>query len=210
MPLAAGLFGHRITRGQLLAVLLIAFSLAALPIGFSTAADRLNSGSLIASVVGALSIAVALSALRAPTARAIAAGMFYGVADAAIKAVSVGWRAHGISALVSGWTGLAAVATFAGFLAFQAALASDGAISAISLMNALAALVALGCGLIGFGESLGAHPAAVIGHVIAIAVVLGCVPLLAAAQAEMSEAIESVDGRGSPPAASLHPDYRPG
>ena len=36
VPLAAGFFSHRITRSQVLAVLLIAASLAALPIGFST------------------------------------------------------------------------------------------------------------------------------------------------------------------------------
>ncbi len=209
VPLAAGLFGHRITRGQVAAVLLIAVSLAALPIGFSTAVDRLHAGALIAAVAGASVLALAISAVRAPVARAIAAGILYGVADAAIKAVSIGWRLHGGSALLSGWTGLAALATFAGFLAFQAALRGDGAISAISLMNAFAALVALACGLLGFGESLGATPAAVIGHVIAIALVLGCVPVLAAAQAEMSDAIEPADDRVAPP-PPVHAGHPPG
>ncbi len=122
--------------------------------------------------------------------RAIAAGVFYGVADAAIKAVSLGLHRHGVGAVLSGWTVVAAVATFAGFLAFQSALREDGAISAISLMTALAALIALICGVIAFGESLGAHAGAVVAHLGAIAVVLGCVPVLAAAQAQLAAAAE--------------------
>jgi enterochelin esterase-like enzyme len=194
VPLAAGLFSYRITPRQLLAVLAIAAGLAVLPVGFSSAADRLDAGSLVVSVALAVAAAAVLAARRAQWTRAVAAGIMYGVADAAIKAVSIGWRAHGPAALWSGWTALAAVATFAGFLAFQAALHSDGPISSISLMNALAALVALVCGLTAFGESLGTSPVAVAGHVLAIALVLGCVPVLAAAQGRMAQAPEAPEG----------------
>src|SRR6201999_3997375 len=55
VPLAAGVFRHRVTRGQGLAVLLMAVGLATLPIGFSTMADRLDPGRLIAVLaVGAV------------------------------------------------------------------------------------------------------------------------------------------------------------
>ena len=203
VPIAAGIFGQPITRSQLLAVLLIAAGLAALAVGFSTARDQLAGAWLIAGIAIALALALAISRTRAAWARAVAAGIFYGVADAAIKAVSVGWRVHGSSALLSGWTALAMLATFGGFLAFQAALAGEGAIAPISLMNAFAALVALGCGLFAFGESLGGGAGVVLTHVLAIAVVLGCVPVLAAAQAAIVEAGHDRDQRPAPRAGPL-------
>jgi hypothetical protein len=186
VPLAACLFGHRISRRQTVAVLCVALALAVLPIGLSTGHDHLHPGRLVltASIWGV--IALGFAATRSASALAIAAGAFYGIADASIKAVSVNWRVHGLVAIVSGWTVLAAVATFAGFLAFQAALRADGAVGAISLMNALAAMVALACGLLAFGESLGRSTGAVIVHLVAIAAVLGCVPTLAAAQDRMA------------------------
>ena len=108
------------------------------------------------------------------------------MADAAIKAISVRWSSHGAEALISGWTVLVLAATFAGFLSFQAALRTGSAVPAISLMTAFAALVALACGVFGFGESLGTSPAAVVVHLFAVAVVLGCVPVLARAQVEIA------------------------
>ncbi|MGI8506589.1 MAG: alpha/beta hydrolase-fold protein [Solirubrobacteraceae bacterium] len=210
VPLAAGFFSHRITRSQLAAVMMIAASLAVLPIGFSTARDHLHGGALGVSVLVAALAGIAVSALRGAPLRAIAAGVFYGVADAAIKAISIGWGAHGASALLSVWTPVAALATFGGFLAFQTALRGESAISSISLMNAFATLVALACGLLAFGESLGADPVAVIAHLAAIGVVLGCVPVLAAAQAEMAQTAEHPDGRSSqtpPSPPSLQPRF---
>ena len=197
VPLAASVFGHRITRGQLTAVLLIALALAILPIGFSTARDHLRAGTLVSCSVAAGAAGLAVAAVRMTALRAIAAGIFYGVADAAIKAVSLGLHRHGAGAVLSGWTAAAAVATVAGFIAFQSALREDGAVGAISLMTALAALVALICGVLAFGESLGAHAGAVVAHLGAIAVVLGSVPVLAAAQAQLAAAGEPAAGRGA-------------
>jgi hypothetical protein len=210
VPLAAGFFKHRITSAQLLAVLLIAVSLATLPIGFSSARDRLHPTTLALAVAVFVLLALAVSGWRSSVGRAIAAGLFYGVADAAIKAISVGWRAHGLTAVLSGWTALAAAGTFAGFLAFQSALSNGGAVSPISVMNALAALAGLACGLAAFGESLGASGLIVGGHLVAIAVVLGCVPVLAAAQAGIAGGAEPAAGRATPPSGALRPEYRPG
>jgi enterochelin esterase-like enzyme len=203
VPLAAGIFLHRITRGQLLAVLAMAVGLAVLPIGFSTGTDRLAPNALIATSATVVVAGAVLAAGRRPGLLAVAAGAFYGVADAAIKAVSTDWHVHGAAALWSGWTVLAALATFAGFLAFQAALQSGNAISSISLMNALAALVALACGLIAFGEKLGTSPTALIAHGLAIAVILGCVPVLAAAQMRLAAAAEHGNATGAPPAPTV-------
>jgi hypothetical protein len=193
VPLAAGLFAHRIPRRRLVAVVLTAAGLATLSLGLSDAGDQLQTGLLIASVAIVLVIALAIGFVRTAPLLAIAAGLLYGVADAAIKAVSVGWAADGSASLRSGWTVLAALATLGGFLAFQSALRAGGPISAISLMNSLSALVALGCGLIAFNESLGASPAAIVVHLLAIALVLGCVPVLASAQTEIGELAETGD-----------------
>jgi len=195
VPLAAGIFGQRVTRSQMLAVLLIAAGLASLPIGLPHVHDRLNDGRLIAIVAVCAVAALIVARLAWAWAKAVAAGLFYGIADAAIKAVSVNYQAHGASALLSGWTALVVLGTFAGFLAFQAALRREDAVSAIALMNAVAALAAAGFGLLAFAESLGSDAWAALGHVLAIAVILACVPVLVAAQAALAEPAEARDDR---------------
>jgi hypothetical protein len=150
----------------------------------------------------AVVLALALSRLGCAWCKAVAAGVLYGVADAAVKGVSVGWRIHGAGALVSGWTALAAGATFGGFLAFQAALQDEGAVSSISLMTAVSAITGMSCGLLAFGESLGTDPLTVTAHLLAIAVVLGCVPVLAAAQTALAASGEVAE-EPPPLAASL-------
>lgn len=206
VPVAAGMFHHRIGRHQILAVIVIAAGLATLPIGFSTARDHLDDGSLVVVVAICAAGGLAIARARRGWTRAIAAGVFYGIADAAIKAVSLGWDRHGLGAVASGWTVVAAAGTFAGFLAFQSALEQDGAVAAISLMNALAALVALGCGLGAFGESLGANAGVVAAHLLAIAVILAAVPVLAVAQAAIVEAADDRDQRPPPrPVAATQP-----
>jgi hypothetical protein len=202
VPLAAGVCDHRITRQEVVAILVIAAGLAALPVGFSTARDRPETGALIVAVALAAPAGLAISAVSAAWARAVAAGIFYGVADAAIKAISLDWQRHGAAALLSGWTAAAAVGTFAGFLALQSALAKDGPVAAISVMNALAALVALACGLGAFGESLGSSAGLILLHVVGIGVILAGVPVLAGAQAAMAQSAAGPDQR---PAARRAP-----
>lgn len=187
VPLAAGFFGQRVTTSQLMAVLLMAAGLAALPLGLPRVHDHLDAGLLIAVMAAGTTVAAAVASLAPAWAKATAAGIFYGIADAAIKAVSVNLQAHGTSALLSGWTAVAVLGTFAGFLAFQAALRRDDAVTAIAVMNAFAALLAAVFGVSAFGESLGSEFWVVVAHVVAIAVVLACVPVLASAQAALAE-----------------------
>lgn len=187
IPLAAGVFGHRISTAQTATVLVIAAALAVLPVGFATTRDHLSGGSLGLVVVVGATAAAGVARFRRPALRAIAAGGFYGLADAAIKAVSLGWPHHG---LVSPWTAVAAAGTFAGFLAFQAALKGD-AVPAISLMNGLATVTAAVCGVLAFGESLGTGAPVTVVHVLAIAAVLGGIPVLAAAQTAIVQPAEA-------------------
>jgi hypothetical protein len=197
VPLVARTFGHRVGRAQLVAVVVVALSLASLPIGFSGGHNRLQGGALIGAALIALIAASGLGLTARTTTRAIAAGLFYGVADAAIKADALGVRAHGGAALLSGWTILAALATFGGFLAFQHALRGEDAVNPITLMNAFTAVIAAALGIVAFGESLGTSPAASIGHVMAIALVLACVRPLARAQQQLTASAGAPDPHGS-------------
>ncbi len=206
VPLAAGIFHHRVSRAQALVVLLIALALATLPIALGASHDRTHPAALVSSVVVASLVGIALGAGRRAWLRAAAAGVLYGVADAAIKADAVGWHLHGASTLLSGWTIVAVLATFGGFVAFQAALRSGDAVSAISIMTALCALIALAFGVAGFGESLGRTPAIVALHLLAILLVIACVPVLARAQHEIAEGDGSrLAAAESPPRSASRP-----
>ncbi len=188
VPLAARAFGYRVGLVQLLAVLVIAVSLLSLPIGFSHRHDHLHSGALIGAALLISLAALALASRPRASTRAIAAGLCYGVADAAIKADSLALRIHGGGALLSGWTVLAGLATFGGFVCFQAALRDEPAVNTISLMTAFTALAALALGVFAFGESLGTSTAAAVMHLAAIALVLACVAPLARVQQQLADA----------------------
>ena len=212
VPVAARVLGQRVGRAQLIAVAVVAVSLASLPVGLGHHHGHLQPGALLMAALVAVLAAMAL-ALRGRTfLQAIASGGLYGVADAAIKADALGLRIHGPGALLSGWTILAALATFGGFLAFQAALRGRNAVQPLSLMNAFTAVTAVGLGVGGFGESLGAGTPASIAHLIAIALVLACVRPLTRAQEHLIHANEpdiATPADGSP-RATRAPAARPG
>src|SRR6185437_6346175 len=136
VPLAAGVFRHRVTGRQVLAVLLIAGGLAALPVGFSTTADHLAAGRLIATVaVGAVAGAI-LWRVPTPSALAAAAGTFAGFLCFQ-AALDTGDAVPGISLMTAG---TALVALACGLGAFGESL---GAGAAASVMHGLAIAVVL-------------------------------------------------------------------
>ena len=182
VPVAARIMGQRVGRAQLVAVAVVAVSLASLPIGLGHHHGHLQPGALLMAALVAVLVAMALALRGRTLLQAIASGCLYGVADAAIKADALALRIHGPDALLSGWTMLAALATFGGFLAFQAALRGRDAVAPLSLMNAFTAVTAVGLGVGGFGESLGVSTTASVAHLIAIALVLACVRPLTRAQ----------------------------
>jgi CubicO group peptidase (beta-lactamase class C family)/enterochelin esterase-like enzyme len=181
VPLAARLFGHRVTRRQLAVIAVIAASLASLPLGFGPAHGHLRPGPLIAFALVVMLAGGLLSRRRGAAALAVGAGVLYGAADAAVKAESLALRFHG-AGILTGWTLLAALCTLGGFVAFQAALRAGDAVRPLSLMNVFTALAAIVLGIVAFGERLGTGPAADALHATAIAAVLACVRPLAGAQ----------------------------
>jgi CubicO group peptidase (beta-lactamase class C family)/enterochelin esterase-like enzyme len=181
VPLAARVFGHRVARRQLAAIVLIAVSLASLPLGFGEGHAHLYGGLLVAAALFVMLTGGLLAPRGGATALAVAAGAFYGVADGAIKAASIALRFQG-AGILTGWTLLVALCTLGGFLAFQAALQKGDAVQPLSLMNAFTALAATALGIAAFGERLGSSPATGLLHAAAIVVVLACVRPLAGAQ----------------------------
>lgn len=199
-PLAARLFGARVTRTQLVAVALVAASLSVLAIGGAEHGSRVSSGVLIAVALAGGGLIAVLYRTGWRGGRAIAAGIGYGIADAAVKADAIAVHHGGLAALVSGWTILAAAATLGGFVSFQAALRRDDAVSAIALMNTFATVVAIALGVGAFAETLGRSAAATTVDFAAIAVLLACVRPLARGQESLTA--EDATGAGPPPLAS--------
>ena len=147
-------------------------------------------------------LAMAGAAVLGPVAgsitQAIAAGVLYGAADAAIKADAVALRVHGVGGLLSGWTVLAGLCTFGGFLCLQAALRRSDAVRPISLMTAFTALTAAGLGVVAFGEPFGTTPPASVAHGVAIVLVLACVWPLARAQQRLIVPVSAVGSAEQP------------
>jgi enterochelin esterase-like enzyme len=182
LPVAARLFGVSVGRAQIRAIGVIAVCLCLLPLGFAGRHGHFSPGILIGGAVVTGAVATAVAAVPRGVTRAAAAGLCYGLADAAIKADALGLRIHGAGGLLSGWTVLASVATLAGFASFQSALGQSHAVTAVSVMNALAAVSAIALGVLAFGESLGATPIWGAVNIAAIATVLVCIRPLARGQ----------------------------
>ena len=89
VPLAARLVGQSVTREQLVAIAIIAICLASLPIGFAASHGHLHAGVLIAAAMLAMAAGAVLAPVAGSITQAIAAGVLYGAADAAIKADAV-------------------------------------------------------------------------------------------------------------------------
>ena len=197
VPLAARVFGHRVRSPQLAAIAIIAVSLISLPIGFGAAHAHFHAGLLKASALLVVLAGAMLAPRGGTAALAIAAGAFYGAADAAIKAASIGIRFHGTSVL-SGWTLLAGLCTFGGFVAFQAALRDGDEVRPLTLMNAFTALAAVALGMAAFGEPLGSSPVSGVMHGLAILLVLACVRPLAGAQQRLVQGAPPPDSTPAP------------
>jgi len=189
VPLAVIFFKAPLRRSQALAVLAIAAALGSLPLGLAPAREKLSSPTLALILAVVFAATVMAARTGRPAGLAIAAGLSYGGADAAIKALIVLIGHRDATGVLVQWLPIAVLATGGGFVCFQRALAKGDAVSAVALMSALAALVALACGLVAFAEPFGREPIIWGGHLLAVGVVLACVWPLAAAQASIARQI---------------------
>jgi hypothetical protein len=202
VPLAAGVLGHRVTRGEAAGVALMALALAALSVGLHARphSAHLDDAALAVYLVGAAAAAAALVAVRSTPARraarlGLAGGVLYGGADLAIKALTdVASRDGAVAVVRSPWLPAAVLATAGAFFCFQRALQTGRALPVIALMTAATNLVSVVGGLLVLGEPLGRTPALVALHVAAFLLTGLAAWLLAPAQAALTE---PADG-GSP------------
>ena len=214
IPLAARLLGLGVGRRQLRAIAVVALALTALALGPAPGHHHVQVGVLLAAALAGGGVVAVLARTRRGPALAVGAGVAYGIADAAIKAVGVGLRAGQINGGTPGWVLLGVMATFGGFVCFQSALQRSDAVTAISLMNAVAAVTALALGLVAFGESLGRGPVMAAVHAAAILSVLVCLrPLVRGQQAIIGTSPEpetpAADTSQAPTAAlPAHPVLR--
>jgi hypothetical protein len=113
----------------------------------------------------------------------VAAGVLYGLADAATKAALHAGGA--LAALLSPWVVLVAAASALAFFCFQRGLQIGPPLPVIVLMTAATNLVAVAGGLVVFAEPLGASPATSALHVLAFGLVGAAAWRLSAAQARL-------------------------
>jgi lysyl-tRNA synthetase class 2 len=178
-PIAVLAFGQRLRAAEWIAILVMAAGLGglSLTVGHVAAQVSFDARGLAlfaasAGVVGAL-VAVTGGRRRA-LSLGVASGIFYGAADAAIKALTEILEAHGaLGVVTSPWLGVAVLASLAGCVAFQRGLQVGHGLVVIALSTAGTVLVAVVAGLSVFGDSLGAGAGSVTVHVVALLAVIG-------------------------------------
>lgn len=189
-PIATRAFGHRLSRGEQAGIAVMALSLALLGIGIGDRrATVFRAGALVAYLVAVAAGALVLAALAVRRGRAsalgLAGGVFYGVADTAIKALTATAPAGAMRLVTSPWLAAAAAATLAAFFCFQRGLQLGRALPVIALMTAGTNVVSIVGGLAVFDDPLGATPALVVLHAAAFASIVPAAWLLAPSQAAL-------------------------
>jgi drug/metabolite transporter (DMT)-like permease len=192
VPAAARFLGERLSRRERAAVAIMVLALVGLSVGATAGPAGASFGAplMILYLMGAAALAALLAALPSgahrPHALGAAAGVLYGAADTATKAVTA--TAHALSAVPANpWVLAVAVASVAAFFAFQRGLQIGQAIPVIALMTVTTNLVAIVGGLLVFGEPLGASRALAALHLAGFGLASLAAWLLAGAHARLAE-----------------------
>jgi drug/metabolite transporter (DMT)-like permease len=188
-PIATRWFGERLQRAESVAVVLMAFGLAALALGIHEPRRLAHPGLALALfLVASAAVAAVFAVRRAAAPLAVAAGLLYGAADTAIKALTIVGARHGAGGiLTSPWLLAAALTTAGAFFAFQRALQIGRPVTAIALMTASTYAVSIAAGVALLAEPLG-HGATGVLHAAAFATVVAAAWVLAPIQARVSDA----------------------
>ncbi len=203
VPAAARFLGERLSRREKIAVAIMALALVGLSVGAGAgpATPAFGAPLMLLYLAGAATLAALFAALpaaaRRPHALGAAAGVLYGAADTATKAVTAGAHAS-LAGLISPWLGAVVLASAVAFFAFQRGLQIGEAIPVIALMTVVTNLVAVVGGLLVFGEPLGASPALAALHLVAFGLAGVAAWLLAGAHARLAErgaALRTEDAR---------------
>jgi drug/metabolite transporter (DMT)-like permease len=184
----ASRFGHHLKRSESAAVVVMAVGLALLALGVHASHNRAHAPGLPLGVfLAACALGAGVLALRrARTALALAAGVLYGAADTAIKALMlVDSRSGLVAAARSPWLAAAVLTTIGAFFAFQRALQLGRPVTSIALMTAATYGASIAAGLGVLGEPLGGGAIGVV-HAVSFAAVVAAAWVLAPIQARLT------------------------
>jgi len=210
--LAERFFDLDVTRRQWVGLALIGLGLTVL--GITAHGDRNHSGYGILALCAfdILAVALGLSYLAACRWRrlrdhtglllGLAGGVFFGISDVTIKAVTGG--SHGVLGLLGPWTFIGILSAVAAFFATARSLQIGNAVAVIAATASAANVVGIVAGIIVFGDPVGSGAVTVIGRLFAFILVVlavGFVPAPVRAQEIVrDESVEAAEG--SPAEAS--------
>jgi hypothetical protein len=208
-PAAARLAGCPLDRAERVAVAWIVAALAVLAVEpATTSLPPASAGSVslfFAGVVVAAAVLATTAGPRGGAALALAAGLLYGLSDAATKAFTAA-AGHGLfAALVTPWPPAVVALCVAAFFAFQRGLQLGAPAAVIMLMTAAMNVTAATAGVAVFAESFGAHPATALAHVLAMTAVVVASLHLVAAQARATSPGQAATESGLGAAAARNP-----
>jgi hypothetical protein len=171
-PMAVLALRIRLTRSDLVALAVLAAALALLGAGARGGGSPAGAdgGALAAWLGGSAALAGVAALRRGPAALAVAAGLLYGAADVALKAVTGARDAGG--ALTSPWLLAALALSGAAFFAFQRALQGDRPVAVIAAMTAATNVCAIAGAFAVFGDPLGTSAGLAAVHAVAFVAVV--------------------------------------
>ncbi|HKO28039.1 MAG TPA: hypothetical protein VJU80_11320 [Solirubrobacteraceae bacterium] len=186
--LAERFFDLEVTRRQWVGLVLVGVGMAAL--GATAHGDSNHSSygtlAIAAFEVGAIAIGLGCAAgCRGESRRdlhglllGLAGGVFFGVSDVSIKAVTGG--SHGVLGLVGPSTFLGILAAIGAFFMTARSLQIGNAVGVIAATTSAATVVGIVGGIVLFGDPLGSDPATVVGRLLAFILVVSAVALVPA------------------------------
>jgi len=209
--LAERFFGFKLGRRQWIGIVLVAVSLSLLTVTGGGGAEGANAGYSLAGMIVFEAIAVCVGLLlvvshlidRIPAQRGvllgIAAGLGFGIADVAIKALSGGLD-DGLVGLLSPWSAIIVpVAVFSFYASARSLQIGDG-VAVIAVTSVAANLSAIIAGLAVFGDQLGDDPLVVGVRIASFALVLVGAALIPA-PVRVGDALEESAGEPQSPSA---------
>lgn len=186
--LAERFFDLQVTRRQWVGLVLVAVGMAALG---ATAHDDSNHSSYGTLAIAAFEVAaIALGVVCAAGCRresrrnlhgvllGLAGGVFFGVSDVSIKAVTGG--SHGMLGLVGPSTFLGILAAVGAFFLTAKSLQIGNAVGVIAATTSAATAVGIVGGIVLFGDQLGSDPTMIVGRLVAFILVVFAVALVPA------------------------------
>jgi len=182
--LAERFFGFALGRRQWIGISLVALSLSLLTLTGGTGGGGARSGYSPAGLIVFEVIAVFLGLVlvvshqidRMPAQRGvllgIAAGLGFGIADVAIKALSGDLGSSGLAGLLSPWSAIIVSAAIFSFYASARSLQIGDGVAVIAVTSVAANLSTIVAGLAVFGDRLGGNAFIVVVRVAAFALIL--------------------------------------